>query len=141
MPKLDNPKHEKFCIEWANLEHLGNGVKAYCIAFDIDMEDTRKYNSARVKASDLLTKVNIYTRIDEILGDMGLNDQVVDKELLKVIMQIGDMSSKVKAIAEYNKLRSRIEEKKKISHTIDYKVKFDNTVQPPSETEGDTPSD
>jgi hypothetical protein len=47
--------------------------------------------------------------IDSILEDMALNDQRVDKELAKLILQDDEKSTKLQAIKEYNTLRARIE--------------------------------
>jgi hypothetical protein len=47
--------------------------------------------------------------IDSILEDMALNDQRVDKELAKLILQDDEKSTKLQAIREYNTLRARIE--------------------------------
>ena len=54
-------------------------------------------------------------RIDEIFEAHGLNDQFVDKQLEKLIVQDADFNAKMKAIAEYNKLKARITEKRDIT--------------------------
>jgi hypothetical protein len=59
----------------------------------------------------LLTNSNILSRINEELDAAGLNDNFVDKQLLFAITQNADLSSKVRAIQEYNKLKQRIIEK------------------------------
>ena len=41
-------------------------------------------------------------------GDLALNDQFVDKQLAKMILQEDDKKVKVQAIKEYNNLRARI---------------------------------
>jgi hypothetical protein len=46
---------------------------------------------------------------------MGLNDQRVDKELAKLIIQDDEKPVKLNAIKEYNKLKQRIEDKLKVS--------------------------
>jgi hypothetical protein len=46
-----------------------------------------------------------------LLETGGFNDQNVDKQLLFVINQHGDLQSKVRSIAEYNKLKKRVENK------------------------------
>lgn len=115
-PDLLNAKQELFCQLYAtNSEYFANGVQAYIEAYGIDVNKKGAYGAARANSSQLLTKTNILKRIDELLEVNGLNDQAVDKELAFVIIQKADLSSKVAAIREYNKLRQRITEK--IDHT------------------------
>jgi hypothetical protein len=56
-----------------------------------------------------LTNLDVINYIDSILEDMALNDQRVDKELAKLILQDDEKSTKLQAIKEYNTLRARIE--------------------------------
>ena len=58
-------------------------------------------------AHRLLTKVNITNCVREFL-DIFISDEVVDKELGQVILQYGDLSAKVAAIREYNKVKNRV---------------------------------
>lgn len=111
-----NPKQELFCQLYAtNRDMFGNGVEAYAEAYDLDMSKGPDYNTARTNASRLLTNANILKRIDELLELGPLNNTTVDKQLAFVITQNADLSSKVAAIREYNKLKARITEK--IDHT------------------------
>jgi hypothetical protein len=103
-----NEKQLLFCKLFVSRDFFGNGTHAYAEAYDKDLEDVKQYNVCKVAASELLTKPNILTRINEELTDAGLNDNFVDKQLLFTITQNADFSSKVKAISEYNKLRQRI---------------------------------
>ena len=103
-----NEKQLLFCKLFVSRDFFGNGTHAYAEAYDKDLEDPKQYNVCKVAASELLTKPNILTRINEELTDAGLNDNFVDKQLLFTITQNADFSSKVKAISEYNKLRQRI---------------------------------
>jgi hypothetical protein len=77
----------------------------------LDLTNQKDYNNAKVAASKLLTNSNILSRINEELDAAGLNDNFVDKQLLFAITQNADLSSKVRAIQEYNKLKQRIIEK------------------------------
>lgn len=105
-----NPKQELFCKLFASdREFFGNGVMAYAEAYDIDLK--KHYNTAKVNASQLLTKTNILNRINEIFESRGLNDQFVDKQLEKLITQDADFKTKVSAIKEYNQLKKRISNK------------------------------
>jgi hypothetical protein len=108
------PKQEKFCNLFVSREFFGNGVESYSEAYNIDLSIPGKYASARAMASKLLTNVNILKRIDKDLDDAGLNDNFVDKQLLFTITQCADMGSKIRAINEYNKLRSRLTDKLQI---------------------------
>ena len=110
------PQQELFCQLYAsNREFFGNGVQSYIEAYGVDTSKPGWYRTARACASENLTKPNILERIDEIFEAHGLNDQFVDKQLEKLIVQDADFSAKMKAIAEYNKLKSRITEKKDIT--------------------------
>jgi len=110
------PQQEMFCQFYAgDREFFGNGVQSYIEAYQPDQSKPNWYRTARSRASELLTKPNILERIDEIFEAHGLNDQFVDKQLEKLIVQDADFSTKMKAIAEYNKLKARITEKKDIT--------------------------
>ena len=110
-----NPKQEKFCQLYASdREFFGNGVQSYIEAYEPDQTKKNWYNTARARASELLTSPNVLRRIDELLELGELNDQFVDKQLAKLILQDADFSSKISAIREYNKLKQRIKEKKEL---------------------------
>ena len=110
------PQQELFCQLYAgDREFFGNGVQSYIEAYGVDTSKPGWYRTARACASENLTKPNILERIDEIFEAHGLNDQFVDKQLEKLIIQDADFNTKMKAIAEYNKLKSRITEKKDIT--------------------------
>ena len=99
-----NQNQIAFCQYYVSEEFFCNGTKAYMKAYpDVD------YDSAKVLASWLLTNINILNYIDKILEDMALNDQRVDKELAKLILQDDEKSIKLWAIKEYNNLKARIE--------------------------------
>lgn len=114
-----NEKQKAFCKYFVSKEFFGSGVEAYAEAYNIDLGNQKEYNSAKVNASKLLTNANILSRINEELEDAGLNDNFVDKQLLFAITQNADLSSKVKAIGEYNKLKQRILTKTELSGSID----------------------
>lgn len=103
------PKQELFCKIYAtDRDCFGNGVQAYLEVFNTEKKPVT-YKSARVLAYRLLTKVNICNKIRELL-DIYISNEVVDKELGQVILQYGDLSSKVAAVREYNKVKSRVKE-------------------------------
>lgn len=102
------PRQEQFCQLFVSKEFFGNGVQSYIEAYDINVSKKGAYDGARTDASRLLTKANICNRINELLDEAGLNDNFVDKQLLFMITQNADFSSKIAAIREYNKLKARI---------------------------------
>lgn len=111
-----NLKQEKFCQLYASEEEFfGNGVQAYIEAYEPDTSKPNWYKTACASASQLLSNIKVCERINQLLEEQGLNDQNVDKQLLFLINQHADFKSKVAAIKEYNKLKSRIVEK--IDHT------------------------
>lgn len=125
-----NARQKLFCKYYVSEEFFGNGVKAYCQAYGLDENNIQKYNIAKKGASELLTKSNILSCINEQLDEAGLNDSFVDKQLLFAISQNADLSSKVKAISEYNKLRQRIQEKTKVENTGEIIVRYVDGVKP-----------
>lgn len=66
----------------------------------------RLHATLRKEASLLITKPHIQRRVYELLNSL-LKDEIVDAELVKVISQDEELSPKVRAIEEYNKLRQR----------------------------------
>lgn len=110
------PQQEMFCQIYAgDREFFGNGVQSYIEAYGINIGEKGAYNMAKSGASENLTKPYILERINEIFEAHGLNDTFVDKQLEKLIIQDADYSTKMKAIAEYNKLKQRITIKQDIT--------------------------
>ena len=111
-----NVKQELFCQLFATeKEFMGNGVQSYIEAYDINTSKPGAYNAARSSAHNLLTNTDICARITELIDENGFNDQNVDKQLLFALTQCADISSKVAAIREYNKLKKRVVER--MEHT------------------------
>ena len=105
-------RQEKFCQLYALDERFfGNGVQAYMEIYDIDTEKTGWYKAACACSSRLLSNDKVFTRINELLSEHGMNDQFSDKQLLFVMSQHSDLTNKMNAIKEYNKLKQRITEK------------------------------
>jgi len=116
MPRLKNPKWEKFCKLFASEEEFfGNGTQSYIKAFKIKSSSPGAYKSAMASASRLLRNVKICDRINELLEEQALNNNFVDKQLGFLITQFADFKSKLGAIKEYNQLKKRITEKKEIT--------------------------
>jgi hypothetical protein len=107
-----NPREELFCkIYSSDEEFFGNGTNSYLKAYGLKKRD---YMWAKSCAYKLLTKPHILDRINELLENGVLNDVFVDKELSFLVKQNADLSTKIRAISEYNKLKSRIIEKKEL---------------------------
>lgn len=121
MPKRRDlsPQQKAFCELFASdKEFFGNGVQSYIEAYNVDVTKKGAYNVAKSEAHTLLTKPYILTYIDNLFEARGLNDSFVDKQLEKLITQDAEFSTKIKAIVEYNKLKGRITELKKIEATV-----------------------
>lgn len=120
-----NEKQRLFCKYFVSQDFFGNGVEAYAEAYGKDLSNQKDYNTSKVQASKHLTNPNILSCINAELDAAGLNDNFVDKQLLFAITQNADISSKVKAISEYNKLKQRIIDKNKLTGEITVKVKYE----------------
>jgi len=129
-----NTAQELFCQLYVKNEELrGNGGMCYAIANGVDVETlsreeekdddgnilsssehSRVMNVCYVSANRLLRNIKISTRIRELLNEM-LEDNIVDAELAKVILQDTKLESKIAGIREYNKLKQRIIEKVEVT--------------------------
>jgi phage terminase small subunit len=134
-----NEKQLLFCKNYVSKDFFGSGVESYAAAYGLDLTNQKDYNNAKVAASKLLTNSNILSRINEELDAAGLNDNFVDKQLLFAITQNADLSSKVRAIQEYNKLKQRIIEKLETKNNNKITVEYVSTAsQSPNDTENKT---
>ena len=109
--KLENgltAKEELFCQLFSQVgtEYFGNGTQSYIKAFSTKKK-VIKYRLAATYAYELLKKPYIYKRINDLLK-IYVDDNVVDAQTGAVIYQWADMSSKVAAIREYNKVKGRL---------------------------------
>jgi len=104
-------RQERFCQLYVSKDFFGNGTQAYISAYNPDQKKKNWYQNARAAASELLTKPNMYNRINELLDIAGFNDTNADKQLLFVMNQHADIKAKVAAIRDYNKLKQRITDK------------------------------
>lgn len=109
-----NPQQKQFCDYYLSKDFLGNGVMAYAEAYNKDLTDIKQYNVSKVEASKFLTKPNILSYLETKLEEIGFNDVHIDKQLLFIIRQNADFGSKLGAIREYNKLKSRIQDKMQV---------------------------
>lgn len=123
-----NLKQELFCQYIAKDHELfGNASLSYAEAYEYNLEtlDREKpklqenpvkygdseydkaYNVCSVEGRRLLRNPKVKARVTVLLNEL-LKDEVVDSELAKTILQGHDLTAKMAAIKEYNKLRSRI---------------------------------
>lgn len=117
-----NPKQELFCQLYAtDREFFGNGVQAYIEAYDPDQSKRNWYQTARSRASELLSTPNVCARINELLEDGGFNNVNVDKQHLFLINQHADLGAKRAAIHDYNELKRRIKNKMELDLSPDTK--------------------
>lgn len=124
-------KSEIFCQAWVDC--IGNGTQAALAAFDITgkeiidegpkkgktgfvtvkskeewKEKVRKVqNVAASVAKEYLRKPHILKRIDEIVAERGFNDAFAQREHFKLMAQDKDLSSKMRALSDYYKLKGK----------------------------------
>ncbi len=135
-----NPQQELFCQYFTRNDSLrGHGTLSYAEAYKFKLDEMsdddavyeqkedgtrgkkiesstydKAYQVCSTQGSRLLRNVHIQKRLTELFNEL-LRDDVVDGELSKVILQNEDLSPKMKAISEYNKLKGRITEKTDIT--------------------------
>lgn len=102
-----NPRQELFCRLYTSADYFGNGIEAYIEAYKLDTSKDNHRNTAKSNAHRLLKMSAIVSRIDELLEDMYLNDQFVDKEIAFLIAQKVNLNAKIRAIEIYNKMKKR----------------------------------
>lgn len=107
-----NVRQELFCQLYATRqEFFGNGVESYAEAYDIDKGNPNWFAVSAASASRLLKNVKIIARIQQIMVETGFNDAHADRELSFLMTQHADLSVKLGAVKEFNKLKNRIEDK------------------------------
>ena len=125
-----NPQQELFCqLYSSDEEFFANGTQSYIKAYQVDMSKAGAYKSAMASSCRLLSNAKILKRINEILELRGLNNPFVDKQLEFLVTQNADFGSKIRAIQEYNKLKSRIIEKHAITDGDGKDVPFRITIE------------
>lgn len=105
-------EQRKFCQTYVTAEFFCNWVESYIEAYELDVNKKWAYDTAKSNAYKLLTQAKILEYIESLIDYAWLNDQFVDKQLLKLIQQDAEKSVKLWAIKEYNILKIRIEKAK-----------------------------
>ena len=112
------PQQRHFAELYASdKEFFGNGTQSYIEAYNFKTLTKSDYNTARARASQLLTSVNVLAYINELL-DLTLNDAHVDKQLAFLVTQDAELNVKLGAIKEYNALKVRITKKIELSGEV-----------------------
>ena len=129
--ELDNQRRELFCRYYAQGEGtFGNATLSYAAAYEINVGDVSmsdkdgnpvvekaykgNYATCSSNGYRLLRSAEVQARLVVLRNEL-LRDEIVDAELAKVITQDGDLTPKVAAIKEFNKLRGRIIDQTKVT--------------------------
>jgi hypothetical protein len=108
MPRLKNPRWEKFCQCYVSKDMYGNGQNSYVEAFNKKPKSQMDWAVVRSHASTLLRNGNIVKRINELLDTEGWNDVNADKQALFMLNQHADLKVKLGVYKEYNAIKRRI---------------------------------
>lgn len=134
---------ELFCYFFTGL-YFNNAVRSYAAAYNINLDEydrlsklisaydgkapvnivqlfeaqQQKYSIASSAGQENLTKPLIQKRIQEHLIEKFNDLDAVDAQHSKVIFQDADLPSKMRAIAEFNKLKGRVTDKHEIKGTF-----------------------
>ena len=100
---------EIFCRYFTTAgEFYGNGVRSALHAHNLDALDQRQYRMAKTISYSYLSNEKVLKRINDLMEEGGFNDVNADKQLLFLMTQNSDYSSKLGALKEYNKLKQRV---------------------------------
>ena len=106
------PKQELFCKMYVSDECFGNATRAYAMAYNKDLDNKKEYLLSKNEWCVNLTKPYLLARINELLDNAGLNKQFADTQLLFVMKQHIDLSNKMSAIKEFNRIQERLDDRK-----------------------------
>jgi|TARA_R100001530_G_scaffold903_2_gene1577 hypothetical protein len=104
-----NERQEKFCQLYVNgdKELFGNGVQSYLEVYEIDKTKKNWYKTACAATSQLLSNIKVIDRIKDLLETGGFNDENVEKQHLFLLNQHSDYGVKMRALADYYKLKGK----------------------------------
>lgn len=102
-------KQTKFCqlFTSSDINFFGNATRCYAEAYGIDITTKEGEANASASSSRLLTNAKVEQRIATLLEKQGLSDSAVDAQHFFLIRQNVDLKTKMTAIKEYNRMRSR----------------------------------
>lgn len=135
-----NIRQELFCYYYVmNSSTRGNGGLSYAVAYNkktdslsrerkknkkgmgfVDSDYDKAMNACYVEANRLLRNPKVCERMKALLNEI-LEDDVVDAELARIILQDHKWEAKLGGIREYNKLRQRIVDKMDLTVNRPYK--------------------
>lgn len=104
-----NPKQVSFVIHYISMDSFGHGVDAYCAAYGLNKNVQANYHTANANSNKLLKDMRVMNYLNAIMESLYLNDAYVDQQLSYVLTQNADLSAKMSAVKEYNKLKNRID--------------------------------
>jgi hypothetical protein len=108
-----NEKQEAFCqLYISDKEFFGNWVQAYIEVYKPDESKPNWYKSACASSSRLLSNAKVSKRLSELLQKEWLNEWYIEKQLLFLITQFSDFSTKLSAIKHFDNLNARLEKAK-----------------------------
>jgi len=113
-----SPNERHFCELFASdREFFGNGTQSYIEAFDVNLKIPGAYDMASARAYQLLRSLQILAYIDHLMELGELNDTFVDKQHAMLIVQSGDLKTKMQAIKHYDIKKGRIIKRIKLNQT------------------------
>ncbi|MEI8130652.1 MAG: hypothetical protein WCG55_04085 [bacterium] len=124
-----NTEQELFCRAYTRTgTTFGNATLSYSEAYGHDfeaLESTEKKDRLKhycaVSGSRLMRNDDIIKRIQDLLNEL-IDEKAVDSELAWLIVQKEDLSAKLGAIREYNRVNNRV--------TKNMKLAFDQLPEP-----------
>lgn len=106
-----NLRQMEFCQLYVSEAFFAHGVDSYVEAYDVDQTKPNWYMTAAACSSKLLKNAKVMAYLNSLLEIGGLSDEFIDKQLLFTATQNADLSAKMQAIKEYNKLKSRVQDR------------------------------
>jgi phage terminase small subunit len=121
--KTLSPAHDKFCQHYAE---YSNGAMAYLFAFP-----NVTYGSARTLGSELLTKVDIKARIEQLIEEFNVQYKQDKRRTIRDLIVAAEEAKAMAQFPAYAKLREMIikmegfyePDKIELSGTINFELK------------------
>lgn len=101
-------KHKLFCEYFASgAETCGNGVRSYALAYNYNLGNKSKYQSAKTNATRLLGNKAVTAYINRLLQERKLTPAFVDRQLDFLIHQNANLPLKLQAINTFYKINGK----------------------------------